>query len=70
MLKFENPSNGRFYYMFMMRDLFNDLNLCIFYGGRHSRFIRTIGYNCRNTIREEMERLSKRRLKRGYLLVK
>lgn len=69
MLKFENPSNGRYYYLETHRDLLNDLVLTITRGGAHSRIVRHFGYNCETTLIREIERIKRIRLKRGYELV-
>jgi len=69
MIKFENKMNGRFYYLIVTRDLVNDCVLLVIYGGRNISRSRTILYGDRISIRNEIDRLSKRRLKRGYVLI-
>lgn len=69
MIKFENKDNGRFYYLSLQKDILNDLVLTIIRGGKHSRIVRNIGYSSLETITDEIHRLTKRRLKRGYTLV-
>lgn len=69
MLKFENHSNGRYYYILVKKDILNDWVLTIIRGGSHSRVVRHFGYNCMEAINVEIERLTKRRLKRGYTLI-
>ena len=69
MLKFENKSNGRYYYIFVDKDMLDDIVLRIVYGGRYINRTRTILCSNRNLIQREIDRLSRKRLKRGYTLV-
>jgi len=69
MVKFENPTNGRFYYMYIEKDLFDDMALVIVRGNKHSIIIRNYDFNCRNKIMEEIVRISNIREKRGYVRV-
>lgn len=69
MLKFENPNNGRYYYIFKERDLLNDLVLTVIRGGNNTHVRRSIGFDCELAIHKEICRLSKKRIKRGYILV-
>lgn len=69
MIKFENKTNGRFYYLSIQKDILNDLVLTIVRGGKHHSVIRNIGYHCMDAITNEIQRIIKRRLKRGYTLV-
>lgn len=70
MIKFENQSNGRYYYLSIEKDLFDDYVLCVLRGGRnHRRNVRQfINLDCKE-IDKEIEKLSKRRLQRGYTLI-
>lgn len=69
MVKFENKINGRFYYLFVEKDSDNCFALRIFYGGKHVRRTRTALYEDSESFRKEIERITKRRLQRGYSLV-
>ncbi len=69
MLKFENKTNGRFFYLSVNQDLLNDLVLTITRGGNHHRVIRHFGFSNEESLKKEIERLSKRRIKRGYSLI-
>ena len=69
MLKFENKSNGRYYYIYVQRDLFDDSVLCVLRGGKHSRIVRYVKHGCLSAIQNEIERLSKKRKQRGYELI-
>lgn len=69
MLKFENPSNGRYYYIYTERDLFNEMVLIVLRGGRNYRTIRRCWFSNGLAVRQEIERLTKRRLARGYVLI-
>lgn len=70
MIKFENPKNGRFYYLYTQFDMFSDLVLVIIRGGtriRNSRIVRTFGHGCERIIQMEIERIIKIRKKNGYI---
>jgi hypothetical protein len=69
MIKFENKSNGRYYYLIINKDMFNEIVLTIIRGGNFNRVIRHYGFNCKTTILKEISRISKLRMKRGYILV-
>ncbi len=69
MIKFENYSNGRYFYIKIQKDLLNDTILTIFRGGRNHHIVRHYGYNCPRIIANAIRRLSRLRLRRGYTLV-
>jgi len=69
MLKFENATNGRFYYIYIDRDIVNELVLRITYGGRNVSRTRTIFSGSHDNLRNEIDRISRKRLRRGYKLV-
>ncbi len=72
MLKFENQTNGRFYYISIVKDMLNDCVIRIVYGGhRHRRISRErhIACDSQRDLLSEIQRLSLRRLSRGYSLV-
>ncbi len=69
MLKFENHINGRFYYLQIKRDMLNDLVINIIFGGRGVTRLRTIACDSRLILHKEIEKISKTRLRRGYVLV-
>jgi len=69
MIKFENKSNGRYYYLIVEKDMFDVLVLTVIRGGVNHRIIMHFGYGCKDIIRKEIERISKKRLQRGYVLV-
>lgn len=69
MIKFEHPTNGRYYYISVQKDLFNDMAIVVLRGGRNHRIIRTFGICSREAIDAEIKRLCKRRLARGYTLI-
>jgi len=68
MIKFENKSNGRFYYMEIRKDLL-DYVVVIVFGGSNVTRTRTIACDSRMDLHKELDRLSKRRIGRGYVLV-
>lgn len=69
MIKLENKTNGRFYYLITQRDLFNDLVLTVVRGGRGRNVIRSYGYNCQSRIEKKIRELTRIRLRRGYSLI-
>ncbi len=69
MIKFENKNNGRFYYVMVDSDLIHNSVLRVIYGGRHVSRHRTISCNDLSTMQKEIERITKKRLQRGYELV-
>lgn len=71
MIKFENKSNGRYYYLYIQRDMLNDVVLTVVRGGRNVRVARNVSilYDNRDSLSDEIARLSKRRIKRGYHLI-
>lgn len=69
MIKFENPLNGRYYYIILQKDMLEHDVLTIIRGGKRSRVVRHFGFNSINKIQDEIQRLIKIRVKRGYRLV-
>jgi len=73
MLKYENPENGRYYYLAVYKDILDDYVLTVIRGGHlrgvRSRVVRHFGYACRMALQKELDRLSKKRIARGYRLV-
>jgi hypothetical protein len=68
MIKFERD-DGRYYYMRIERDMFDELVLVVLRGGRHHSIHNRV---CSGSIHEillTIESISRRRLKRGYTLV-
>lgn len=66
LIKFENPDNGRFYYM--LQHFENDKPvLTIVRGGRKRKAIENHFYDDLTEINREIERRKKRRLQHGYL---
>lgn len=68
MIKFER-SDGRYYYMSVERDLFNDLVLMVIRGGASANRRYSVCVGHVQDIMAELLRLCKRRLQRGYILV-
>jgi len=69
MIKFENKNNGRFYYVYVSQDMLNDLVIRIVFGGVGVSRDRIIFCGNRKDIQKEIERITKRRLSRGYSIV-
>lgn len=68
MLKFENPCNGRYYYMRIDQDLLGHTVLTVIRGGKLHNVTRHYAYNCLTKINSEIKRITKIRLKHGYIL--
>lgn len=66
MIKFENKENGRFYYMQIEKDLFNDIVICVIRGGANISVCRLIFCDNELGAKKEIDRLSRVRLQRGY----
>lgn len=66
LIKFENPTNGRFYYIFSHIEN-NKLALSIVRGGKTKRIIENYFFEDEFSIEKEIQKRVKRRLKRGYL---
>ena len=68
MIKFENPVNGRFYYIKTTIDLLGHAVLTIIRGGKYSNaiIIKHFGYNSTELIAEKIKEISKVRERRGY----
>jgi len=69
MIKFENATNGRFYYIHIEKDLLNDCILRINYGGVSVTRHRAIFCKDHNSLNRQIGRIIKKRLSRGYSLV-
>lgn len=69
MIKFENKSNGRYYYLIVERDMLDHLILTVIRGGLFGRRVRHMGYNCPYRIKKEIAKITAVRLKRGYQLI-
>jgi hypothetical protein len=69
MLKFENPENGRYYYVSITKDLFNDLVININFGGRFNHFSRHVFCENREILERRILEITARRRVRGYFLV-
>lgn len=69
MIKFENPTNGRFYYLQRNRDMFGDIVLTVFRGGHRTRIVRHYGYGSESDFSMAVSRLTKIRLRHGYVQV-
>ncbi len=69
MIKFENEKNGRFYYIDVDRDLFDELVIVVTRGGRFSSINKLI--HCVDDVhcQAEINRLTRLRLQRGYTVV-
>jgi hypothetical protein len=69
LMKFENPTNGRFFYMFSHFDENGNPQLTIVRGGKNSKRIENFTFNDYARLHKEFERRANKRLKRGYLLM-
>jgi hypothetical protein len=68
MIKFERD-DGRFYYMSVEKDMFDDLVLLVVRGGSRNRVVHRSSVGHIETIMATIIQLSRRRLQRGYTLV-
>lgn len=68
MIKFENKSNGRFYYIEVKKDLFDELVIHITRGGRNHSVNYLIYCDNPCSCRSQIDRIKKIRLRRGYTL--
>ena len=69
MLKFENKSNGRFYYIEVKRDMFGHGVVNIIRGGNNISVERIVFCGNARSIREKVRQISRRRTARGYTLI-
>jgi hypothetical protein len=69
MLKFENASNGRFYYMTVQKDMTGADVLVVVRGGRDMRVSRTYGFDSPQARDQKFKEIVQRRIRNGYSLV-
>ena len=69
MIKFENKTNDRFYYLLVEKDLLQHWVLRIHFGGANISRCRVIGFEDSNKMQREIDRLAKKRLSHGYSIV-
>ena len=69
MIKFENRTNDRFYYLSIEKDLLHNWVLRIYFGGIHVKRSRVIGFEDGHKMQKEIDRIAKKRLRRGYSIV-
>ena len=65
-IKFVNKENGRYYWLSINRDMLNGYNLTITRGGNRNNLVVMRSFHSQELCKQEMERLSKIRLRRGY----
>jgi hypothetical protein len=69
MLKFENQSNGRYYYMTVQKDMTGADVLVVVRGGRRVRVTRTYGFDSPQDRDKRIIQIMQRRIRNGYSLV-
>jgi hypothetical protein len=69
MIKFENKTNKRYYYINIEKDIFGDTVLHITRGGVNCSVSRLIYCPDPHACRVQIDRISKTRLRRGYTLI-
>lgn len=70
MIKFENKTNGRYYYLDVETDIFGDNMLSVTRGGRFNRGINyAVLAGSLDAIHHKIQEITKIRLNRGYTLV-
>lgn len=70
MIKFENKSNGRYYYIFVETDIFGHNILGVIRGGMYKRgvYIAILSGNM-GSIAKKIQEITVIRLRRGYTIV-
>jgi hypothetical protein len=68
-IKFENKTNGRWYYIQIQRDIFNELGLYIRRGGRNASVGWLVFCGSYREVYSKIREITQRRLQRGYILV-
>jgi hypothetical protein len=69
MLKFENSSNGRFYYLTVQKDMTGADVLVVVRGGSSVRVTRTYGFDSPQARDQKFKEIVQRRIRNGYSLV-
>jgi hypothetical protein len=69
MIKLENVTTKRYYYLVAYRDLFDDNLLDIFRGGNNRNVRVSLHFDSADARKSEIKRLIQRRIQRGYTLV-
>ncbi len=69
MIKLENSTNGRWYYIYIRSDMLNANVLTVLRGGSGRSVLRHYGYGCVVTLQAAVDRLVNRRIRHGYLVV-
>lgn len=69
MIKLENDTNGRYYYIKEMVDLLGDPILLIVRGGKGKCVIRTYGFTDDTERSKKIDGLIRRRIRNGYFLL-
>ena len=66
-IKFENPTNGRYYYIHQHCDLLGDLVLTVIRGGKNVNIIRHFGFDNIQSLQKDIYKRIKARLNNGYI---
>lgn len=69
MIKFENPENGRWYYILIQKDLVSENAVTVVRGGRDRVVVRHAGFYSRADLDIYLAMVQKRRIRNGYRLV-
>lgn len=69
MIKFENKTNARFYYLSVTCDLLGQTILSCTRGGKNVSVVNTVATGSREEIIKKILSLTRRRLSRGYTLI-
>jgi len=68
MIKFENPVNGRYYYICIQKDLLNPI-VAIYKGGTQKKIRKIYAFECHETMSRFIADMVKRRLRNGYVQI-
>jgi hypothetical protein len=69
MIKFENAANGRYYYLVVQKDIFDDWVLSVVRGSKSRHIVKHCAYKSFADIERQIAQISKIRLRRGYSLI-
>ncbi len=69
MIKFENKSNARFYYLSITCDMLNDNILSVTRGGKNITISNVVAIGSYESLLKKISQITRKRLSRGYTLV-
>lgn len=69
MIKFENPKNGRYYYIAVQNDLISTPILIVYRGGNQKKLVKNYSFKSVSDLQSRLNLMINRRLARGYIQV-